>query len=463
VRPQIRLFLPALYSIAVVAPGSAIAAAPPQTLRLQATFTDTRGTFYTDGLGYDSGEVVAIEEDSNWAGNGTDFGKVVTLSGMRLAGTFTTPLGTDIEGFPLITDATSTAGYEVVFGESDSTASIYARTRSMGATWASAGWGYPGGYFMGSSAANLRGTKTVEVIASDWNGNVKELSAASGAVLASYNSYTAHGEHISGHTTVADVLSTHAGSEIIVYGATTGRVIVLGDDGTSTLKELWISDSLPAGGYAEGTGPAVADIDGDGTLEIVVEGTGLGEIFAFDTTHGTGCKYVWSSPGGVDYYWGSPVIGEVLPAVSGLEVVVESVDSVVSVLKPSAQIPSTGTCSEGVVQWSTTVTGGGDAYFSPALGNLAGGAGLDIVAASYTTIDVIDAEAQSVAYTYTDATATFTPTAIIQSTSYASAPGRIWVSGWQNGKVYQFATRTGSPKPAPWGQFQSNQRHTGTL
>ena len=97
------------------------------------------------------------------------------------------------------------------------------------------------------------------------------------------------------------------------------------------------------------------------------------------------------------------------------------------------------------------------------LGQLVGGSGLDVVAATYKTLEVIDVQARALAHRYSDATAAFYPSAVIDRGSSSSAtPGAyVYVSGWQNELIYRFDTPDGAPRPVRWNTFMGNNQRTG--
>ncbi len=302
----------------------------------------------------------------------------------------------------------------------------------------------------------------------DWNGEVRVLRRRTGNTIASFNIYSSDdpnvpslGEWANGHATIANVDESPA-NEIILAGAATGRVIVLGANGASEqLQVVYASDSLPGGAYVDGSGPAVADLDGDGQVEIVVAASGSPAIYAFSVEHGSQCKYKWTATSGSDYYWTSPVIADV-DGDGRNEVVVFSVDSVLSVLSAPQATP--GECQEGVIEWEYVMDDGAPAWFTPALGQLTGGDAIDVVVASETTLEVVDVQARTVAYRFVDPTAQFYPSAVVAPGSDGpnSPAAHIFVSGWSNGAVYRLDTNPGAPRPNPWVGYMGGNERTGT-
>jgi hypothetical protein len=431
-------------------------------------------------------ELVVMGGGSGWAGTYDPMGagRAAVLSTTSATSTavlrdaFVGAPGHDFMGFPMIEDLAAGGLYEYVVSEFTPAlpapgGAVYARAGGA-AHWTSTGYGYPGFWNMGPSAGNVRGDLTLnEVVIADYDGDIAVLNRASplGATLNTFDTYNGLlpasagggpiGETLYGHAAIADVAST-SGYEVVVFGGKTGRVLALNapvSGGAMTLA--WVSDPLPNGGYAFGSGPAVAQLD-SGRPEMVVASATTGDVFAFDTGHGAGCKYKWTNTGAVfDYAWSSPVIGDVTGD-GRKDIVVFSSDAVMRVLTVPATAPAPGTCVEGSVYMTHTVGNGGSAWFTPALGQLTGSSALDVVVATYDTLEVVNVAARTVAFSHFEAGATFYPSAVIQRMPTAPTGAAIYVSGWSNGKVYRFNTPAGSPSPAQdWPTFMGSNTRTG--
>jgi hypothetical protein len=414
-----------------------------------------------------------------WNDNGT--GRAVVLSSLSSESPSeyafdATTAGHDFMGFPTIQNLTSPdvpasgLGQFIVqeFADVSQTpgASVHARNSdSAEAQWTLYGLGYPGLWNMGSSAGELRTddpNSGEEMVIPTWSGALVLAKRDTAETLNSFDFYAQYpGETLYGHVAVADVHPT-AGNEMVLFGGTTGTVYVMGvPESGSSLVPLWTS-TPPAGLYAYGSGPSIADLDGDGQPEIIVASADSNKIYAYDPSYGSGCKYQWTIPGSSGYALSSPVTGDV-DGDGGKDVVVFSSNSLLSVLGVLA-VPTDGvTCADGAVKWSYTVGNGGPSWFVPALADLTGNGALDIVVANYSTLEVVDAQAQQVAFRFSDPSATFFPSAVVEARSGGTgAAAAIYTSGWSNGKVYRLTTPSDATVPASdWPGFMGSNSRTG--
>ncbi|MCU1278254.1 MAG: Repeat domain in Vibrio, Colwellia, Bradyrhizobium and Shewanella, partial [bacterium] len=327
----------------------------PTQLSLAWTFAAPAG-YETDGVALGDVDahggnelVVSMEGASSAAG----VGRSVVLaagSGATLS-QFDGLAGNDFMGVPMIENLDLVGYSEYLVSEFAAArpapgAAVYARGGdSTSALWTSTGYGYAGFWNMGPTAADVRrdaANPGKEVIIADYDGDVVVLKRDTAATLNQFNLYAATGDHPYGHAAVANV-HVAAGNEIVVVGANTGRVYVLGapavvegSNASQPLTLLYTSDAPLNGGYAFGAGPAIADLDGDAKNEIIVATAGQGAVYAYRTSVGGGaCKYKWSMPGGFDDGWTSPVVGDV-DGDGKPEIIVVSSDSVLSVLEVPA-------------------------------------------------------------------------------------------------------------------------------
>lgn len=417
---------------------------------------------YTDGIsaGYlaSGGLIVANLSDSNHLDG--IYGKMVVLNSNGSVLYSSAPRqGRDVVGYTLVHNADNLGFSEIYYGESNNDAIVYGLRGSYSTMFKSQGYIYPSYYNMGPSAGDISvDSPGLELVIPSWGGKLTVLNPISGSVIYQYDLLQNLGEYISGHAAIGDIFLELPGEEIAVFGAAEGQVLVFGSGVNGYLNLLYQSDINT--GYAEGSGPAIADIDLDGNLEIIVAGVGTKNVVAYDVIHGTHCKYNWNVSG-EDYYYTSPVVGDIVTSEFGLEIAIESIDSIVEVLQIPDSSPVGDECLDGGIIYQKIINGGEPAWFTPGLANISGGSGLDIVAASYTTLEVIDVEGNRVSYRYSDSSAYFYPSPIILRNSIAN-PSAVIVSGWGNGKIYRLDTKRYSPMPTrAWPHSMGNIRRNG--
>ncbi len=181
-----------------------------------------------------------------------------------------------------------------------------------GAPVSVSGW-YPPTGIPAAATANIQGDANPEIVVSlnDWTMHAFD---STGHELWKYN--YSHGKPImySSEVAIAD-LNRHGSPEVIftTYGDPTvldsGNLEVLAADGS-----LLFDVPLPNGGASDGNGngapaaPTIADVDGDGQLEILVQSFEHGmDIF---TVPGSGTKCVlWSTSRGGPLRMGQPNSG----------------------------------------------------------------------------------------------------------------------------------------------------------
>jgi uncharacterized repeat protein (TIGR01451 family) len=369
--------------------------------------------------------------------------------------------GRNVMGLPLASQMSGSAQLlEYVFGEPlpvTANAGVYARTGSSTGLWTSIPWGYSAYWNMGPAAANLTSAPNDEIVIADWDGNVKVLRSDNGAVIASYNTWTSDQDHAFGHPAIADV--TGDGTlDVVLVGHRLGTVIVL--DGP-TLALRWKSASLASlfGDIAYGSGPGIGDLDGDGRPEIVVATRGTtSDIYAFDATQPSGstCKYRFD-PGG-SFTYTSPVIGDVDGTGRPSIVTISSTDATLTVMRPGV----TGCASPGgKIVWQHPIKVGDRSSFTPVLYDVTGDGVLDVIAASNTRIEVIDVRRRDVLLVYDDPTAVFAPSAAVANADTASGVRELYVSGWRNSKVYRFDLPASATSAREWPTFMGGNARTG--
>lgn len=473
-----------------VSTGGTLAAQPaPAALDNPWTY-DAGGIYTTDGLALgpvsgagNGNSLVVVENGYGWSATTSTLsatGQAVVLSSLGSAapssyGWSPSAAGSELTGFPTIENLTSTAVPDTGAGQfivqeyvaltPGPGVSVHARNSdSSTAQWTSTGFGYPGFWNMGATTGDVRTdgrNSGDEVIIPTWTGDIAVLKHDTAETLNTYSFFQTATENLYGHVAIGDFHGI--GKEIVAYGAATGAVYVMGVPAAGgALAQEWKS-TPPAGLYAYASGPAIADLDGDGFDEIIVVSGADNRVFVYDPVHGTDCKYEWTVPGADSYAFTSPVVGDV-DGDGKNDLVVFSNNSQLSVLAVPAT-PAWGSCATGTTEWSYTVGKGGSAWFTPALANVTGSGALDIIVASYTTLEVIDANLRQVAFRHSDPTATFYPSAVVEGrtgTDSTTAAAAIYVSRWSNGKVYRLTTPSTSPVPGTdWPTFMGSNSRTG--
>lgn len=393
-------------------------------------------------------------------------GRAVVLrsdTGAELS-SFSPGTGRNVMGVPLAEQLSGNANstLEYVFGEPlpiSQDAGVYVRNGDSTGLWTSLPYGYSAYAHMGPSSANvLTGLAGNEVVIADWDGNVKLLGGSTGAVQGSYNTWTTDQDHAFGHVSLAD-LDGDGTLELVIAGNTLGSVIVLNAD-TMTLQ--WKSAPLRTlyGDYPMGSGPAVGDIDADGRPDIVVATRGTtGDVYVFDVAQAAGstCKQRFH-PGG-NFTYTAPVIGDVDGSGKKSIVTISASNSVVSVMRPGT--PGCATAG-GTIVWQHTIKAGDYSVFTPVLYDVNGDGVLDVIAASATRIEVIDVRNRAVLLSFDDPTAAFSPSAVVANADTGSAVREIYVSGWRNSKVYRLTLPATATSTNDWPTFMGGNTRTGS-
>lgn len=369
--------------------------------------------------------------------------------------TFATSAGRNVMGLPLTEELVGGGTREYVFGEAHPaalSAAVFARLGTSGSLWTSLPYGYASYWNMGPSSADVSPSAGTELVVADWDGHVSLLTGSSGAAPVTYNTWDADGDHAFGHVALADI-DVDGTLEAVIFGNTLGTVIALNAE-TMTLQ--WKSASLKTlyGDAAYGSGPAIGDIDGDNSAEIVVATRGTtSDIYAFNQL-GV-CEHRFD-PGG-SFTYTSPVIGHVDG--SGLKSVValSSSTSVLSVMR--AATPGCAAAG-GLIVWQHTIKAGEGSAFTPILYDVTGDGVLDVIAASKTRLEVIDVKNRNVVLAFEDPTATFTPSGVIANADGAGAR-ELYVTGWRNSKVYRLPLPATATSPNDWTTFMGGNTRTG--
>jgi len=429
--------------------------------------------------------VVLMQGGIYYEGTGSvGAGKTVVLNmDGTLIKTYAPGSGRDIMGAVTIADLDGSSPDEYLIGEAlsredgGSLLAVNANTPGIAdpsLMWFQSPRGFPGYWNMGTTIADVTGDSDAEIVSPSFEGvlQILEPGATTATLLDQIDLYAVYGERHYGHAAVADVDGDGV-NEIAVAGNTLGQVIVLesdGDPSNTTMTQEFLSDVNSADGVAFGTGPAIANIDDDPELEIIVAltnpvGGTTGYVRAYDIVNGpgTGCEYQWTVTDVQGYRWVSPVVGDV-DGDGNNEIVMQGNTGKLSVLSTEG-VTTGASCVEATVE-ATSFVGGSWSWFTPALADLVGDAGVEIIAAGYEVLEVLemDAGALRVVYRATEPEATFyaSPTVTPGIDGPTGPAARITVNGWLNGVIYHYGTQDSDNTPEAWSTFMGNNQRTGT-
>lgn len=300
-----------------------------------------------------------------------------------------------------------------------------------------------GNYGSAPAMADVNNDDTVEVLVADYLGHITCFNGQTGDIVWQYVPAPSDSDVFLGHPTVEDL--DHDGAyEVLAYGSDPGLVhCVNGEDGSlKWLYNVWVNNS----DYAFGTGPGVADIDGDSLEEVIIVGYSAGKIIALEH-NGT---FKWEYNAG-DFYgdyfqFTSPSIADVDTSSPGLEVVACGETDNVYVISNS-----------GDEQWARLYNGG---EWQPSLSDLDEDGRFEIIAATWSdTLLVLDADSRTTEWTFsTDDNGFFWPYALIDDIDNDNLAELI-TADWATQKLYMLDLECGLN--GAWPTFMHNNRRTG--
>lgn len=165
-----------------------------------------------------------------------------------------------VQSAPCILDCNGDGALDVVFAMFRGDHRVYAVDGFTGDVL----WSFPADDWMyaGASAADIDGDGKPEVVIGDYSGKVTALDAEDGSVLWQTDLGAAYYDWIFGPTTIAELSPASEGPEVLVARS---ELFCLSAEG----EVLW---TFPTGGYID-RGAVVAEVDGDGGLEVVFAST----------------------------------------------------------------------------------------------------------------------------------------------------------------------------------------------
>lgn len=300
-----------------------------------------------------------------------------------------------------------------------------------------------GGYGSAPAIADVNNDDTVDVVVADYLGHITCFNGQTGNVVWRYVPAPGDSDVFLGHATIEDL--DHDGTyEVLAYGTDPGMVhCVNGEDGSlKWLYSVWANNE----DYAYGTGPGVADIDGDSLGEVAIVGYSAGKIITLEETGSFKWEYTAGDLYGDYFQFTSPSIADVDASSPGLEVVACGETDNVYVINNS-----------GDAQW-VRYYGGGE--WQPSLSDLDEDGRFEIIAGTwFDTLFVLDANSKTTEWTFsTGDNGFFWPYALIDDIDNDNLAELI-TSDWTAKKLYMLDLECGLN--GAWPTFMHNNRRTG--
>ncbi len=391
-----------------------------------------------DGDGRD--EVVVLTRGGTYAPGITTPG-IGGVTALSSGGTvlWTVQTGAELAGAPTTGDFDGDGLDEVVFCEL-ARAGLCHLVDGDGTLLTSAGpFFYPGMAASAPTALDLDGDGADDYVVAAWGGTLAAISGRTGLTLWQVETYPLYGELFFGHSAVAHVAGTTA---IVLSGYATGTLYAF-DAASGTL--LW---SVPGTAAIDGTrtfgsGPAVADLDGDGSDEILLAQVGpTPQVTCYD---GSGTLRWRTALPGADLSWMSPLVADVDPSTAGPEVLVQSAGGVLYRLDAGGAV--TGSTSIGLSAWSTPSVVDADLDGWP-----------ELVTGNPTSVVLLDGATLTEKGRFDDPAGGLYPAPVVSDLDRNGAVDLVTSSWWSHEVV-------GLTLPVPgligWRALAGSARHTG--
>ncbi|MGB5810159.1 MAG: FG-GAP-like repeat-containing protein [Polyangiales bacterium] len=280
-----------------------------------------------------------------------------------------------IVGFPTFGDYDGNGTDEVAYCESDTDSPCRVLNADGTVRYSFGAYYYPGMSGSGPTAADITGDGADDLLVLSWGGDVVLIDGPSGFEIWSYDTWETNGELLFGPSVVADV-DGDGDLDVVFGGWLEGTLFVLD---AATGAEVWPPKGLWStwGNYFYGNGALVDDLDGDGSREIVVALDGdPPSVAAFSSTGET----LWRTtlPVASWFAWLTPVAAD-LDADGRREVLAQSGDGVLYVVD-----------ADGALIGSPSL--GGDSWIAPGFIDLDFDLLPEIVAATENSLLLLDGE-----------------------------------------------------------------------
>jgi len=346
-----------------------------------------------------------------------------------------------LAGFPTFGDYDGNGTDEIAYCESGVDSPCRVLNADGTVRYSFGAYYYPGMTGSGPTAADITGDGADDILVLSWGGEVVLVDGASGSVVWSYDSWAARGELLFGPSVVAD-LDGDGSLEVVFGGWQEGTLFVL-DATTGT--EVWTPIGLWStwGNYFYGNGALVADLDGDGRSEIVVALDGDSpSVAAFSSTG----ENLWRTtlPAASWFAWLTPVAAD-LDADGRMEVLAQSGDGYLYVLD-----------ADGVPVGSPSL--GGGSWIAPAFIDLDFDLRPEIVAASVDSLLLLDGQSFAELDRYDDVLGGVYPQILVGDLG-GDGQVNVVTGSWNGQSIENFSFSAANV--SAWSAFGGGPTHCG--
>jgi|GEM_PF-3229170 len=346
-----------------------------------------------------------------------------------------------LAGFPTFGDYDGNGTDEIAYCDLDIDSPCHVLNADGTVRYSFGSYYYPGMTGSGPTAVDVTGDGADDLVVLSWGGKVVLVDGRTGVELWSYDAWAARGEELFGPSTVAD-LDGDGDLEIVFGGYLEGTLFAL-DAATGT--EVWTPIGLWGmfGGYFYGNGALVEDLEGDGAREIVVALNGDPPSIAAFSPTGTN---LWRTtlPATAWFSWLTPVAAD-LDADGTMEILAQSKDGVLYVLDAT-----------GALIGSPSL--GGDSWIAPGFIDLDFDLRPEIVAATVGSLLLLDGQTFAVLDRHDDAAGGMYPQILV-----GDLGGDGWVNvvagSWYGASIYHYTLSAADV--SDWSALGGSRTHSG--
>ena len=346
-----------------------------------------------------------------------------------------------LAGFPTFGDYDGNGTDEIAYCELDIDSPCRVLNADGTVRYSFGSYYYPGMTGSGPTAVDVTGDGADDLVVLSWGGEVVLVDGRTGTELWSYDAWAARGETLFGPSSVAD-LDGDGDMEIVFGGYLEGALFAL-DAATGT--EAWTPIGLGAqwDNWFYGNGALLEDLDGDGDREIVVALDGdPPSIAAFSPTGAD----LWRTtlPSTAWFSWLTPVASD-LDADGSTEILAQSADGVLYILD-----------ANGALIASPSL--GGESWIAPGFIDLNFDLRPEIVAATVDSLLLLDSQTFAVLERHDDAAGGIYPQILVGDLG-GDGQVNVVAGSWYAESIYHYSFSAADV--AEWSALGGSRTHSG--